>query len=44
MNAYMQRVIDQVKARNAGEPEFIQTVEEVFKSIEVVVEKHPEYD
>ncbi|MGI5824774.1 MAG: NADP-specific glutamate dehydrogenase [Bacillota bacterium] len=44
MNAYMQRVIDQVKARNAGEPEFIQTVEEVFKSIEVVVEKHPEYE
>ena len=27
MNAYMQRVIDEVKARNAGEPEFIQTVE-----------------
>ncbi len=44
MNAYMQRVIDEVKARNAGEPEFIQTVEEVFKSIEVVVEKHPEYE
>lgn len=44
MNAYMQRVIDQVKARNAGEPEFIQTVEEVFKSIEVVVDKHPEYE
>ncbi len=44
MNAYMQRVIDQVKARNAGEPEFIQTVEEVFKSIEVVVENHPEYE
>ena len=40
----MQRVIDEVKARNAGEPEFIQTVEEVFKSIEVVVEKHPEYE
>lgn len=40
----MQRVIDQVKARNAGEPEFIQTVEEVFKSIEVVVDKHPEYE
>ena len=34
MNAYMASVIEQVKKRNAGEPEFIQTVEEVFHSIE----------
>ena len=44
MNAYMERVIEQVKLRNAGEPEFIQTVEEVFKSLEKVIEKHPEYE
>lgn len=44
MNAYMQRVMDEVKARNAGETLFIQTVEEVFKSIEKVVEQHPEYE
>ena len=44
MNAYMQRVLDAVKQRDANEPEFIQTVEEVFKSLEVVVEKHPEYE
>ena len=44
MNAYMQRVLDQVKARNAGEDLFIQTVEEVFKSIENVVAQHPEYE
>lgn len=44
MNAYMERVIEQVKTRNAGEPEFIQTVEEVFKSLEKVIEKHPEYE
>ena len=44
MNAYMERVIEQVKVRNAGEPEFIQTVEEVFKSLEKVVDKHPEYE
>ena len=44
MNAYMQRVLDTVKQRNGNEPEFIQTVEEVFKSLEVVIEKHPEYE
>lgn len=44
MNAYMASVIEQVKKRNAGEPEFIQTVEEVFHSIEKVVEAHPEYE
>ena len=44
MNAYMASVIEQVKKRNAGEPEFIQTVEEVFHSIEKVVETHPEYE
>ena len=44
MNAYMKRVLEQVKARNAGEDLFIQTVEEVFKSLEVVVKQHPEYE
>ena len=39
MNAYMQRVLDTVKQRDGNEPEFIQTVEEVFKSLEVVIEK-----
>ena len=44
MNAYMQKVLDEVKARNANEPLFIQTVEEVFKSIEGIVAQHPEYE
>lgn len=44
MNAYMQKVLNMVKQRDANEPEFIQTVEEVFESLEVVVEKHPEYE
>lgn len=44
MNAYMQRVLDEVKARNAGENLFLQTVEEVFKSIEPIVAQHPEYE
>ena len=41
--SYIHEVFEQVKARNANEPEFLQTVEEVFKSLEKVVEKHPEY-
>ena len=44
MNAYMQKVLDEVKARNKGEDLFIQTVEEVFQSIESVVDQHPEYE
>lgn len=44
MNAYIQKVIDDVKVKNASEPEFIQTVEEVFSSLDAVVEKHPEYE
>ena len=44
MNPYIERVIETVKQRNAHEPEFIQTVEEVFSSIEPLIEAHPEYE
>lgn len=44
MNAYIERVIEQVKKRDANEPEFIQTVEEVLFSLEPMIEKHPEYE
>ena len=44
MNAYIQRVLEETKKKNANEPEFLQTVEEVFHSLETVVEKHPEYE
>ncbi len=44
MNEYMERVLSDVKKRNRGEDEFIQSVEEVFKSLEVVIEAHPEYE
>ena len=43
MNAYIEEVIAKVKARDAHEPLFIQTVEEVLRSLEPMVEKHPEY-
>ena len=44
MNEYISRVIDAVKQRDPNEPEFHQTVEEVFKSLVPVIEKHPEYE
>ncbi|MDE6454903.1 MAG: NADP-specific glutamate dehydrogenase [Dysosmobacter sp.] len=44
MNAYLASVIENVKVKCANEPEFVQTVEEVFTSLEPVIEKHPEYE
>ena len=44
MNAYLASVIENVKTKYVNEPEFVQTVEEVFSSLEPVIEKHPEYE
>ena len=44
MNAYVERVLEHVKKKYANEPEFIQTVEEVFTSVSPVVDRHPEYE
>lgn len=44
MNEYIERVLASVREKNVSEPEFVQTVEEVFKSIAPVVERHPEYE
>ena len=41
--AYIEQVLENVKKRNGGEPEFIQAVEEVLNSIGPVLDKHPEY-
>ena len=40
---YLAKVMEDVIRRNPGETEFHQTVEEVFTSIEPVVEKSPEF-
>ena len=40
---YIQSVIEKTKKKNANEPEFLQTVEEVLASLVPVFEKHPEY-
>ena len=44
MANYIERVIEQVKAKNPGEVEFHQTVEEVLTSLAPVIEQHPEYE
>lgn len=41
-NQYLIDLLETVKKRNAGEPEFIQAVTEVFVSLEPVIEKRPE--
>ncbi len=41
-NEYLLDLLERVKKRNPGEPEFIQTVTEVLTSLEPVVEKRPD--
>ena len=43
-NAYLQRVYDQVLARDPNEPEFHQTVHEFLSSLENLVDDHPEWE
>jgi len=44
VNAYLASVIENVRAKHANEPEFVQTVEEVLSSLEPVIDQHPEYE
>ncbi|MDH6365906.1 MULTISPECIES: NADP-specific glutamate dehydrogenase [unclassified Breznakia] len=39
----LQYVLDMVEKRNPNEPEFLQAVEEVLESLEVVAERNPEF-
>ena len=41
---YTERVLQQLIARNPGEPEFHQAAHEVLQSLELVVEKRPEIE
>lgn len=43
MNEYIENVIATVKRRDSAKPEYIQCVKEVFRSLERVIEAHPEY-
>ena len=43
-NEYLNRVYADVERRDANEPEFLQAVREVFDSLELVVDRHPEWE
>ncbi len=42
--SYVDNVIEQVKAKNPNEPEFIQAVTEVLTSLKPAIDAHPEYE
>jgi len=42
-NEYLQKLMESVEKRNAGDKQFLITVRSVLESIEPVVEAHPEY-
>ncbi len=41
---YIENIIEQVKTKNPHEPEFIQAVTEVLRSLEPIIAIHPEYE
>ena len=43
MTDYTKKLLANVKAKNSNEPEFHQAVEEVLESLDIVLERHPEY-
>ncbi|HUX61507.1 MAG TPA: NADP-specific glutamate dehydrogenase [Ignavibacteriaceae bacterium] len=43
MSEYIAKLMSEVKAKNPNEPEFHQAVQEIVESLEVVLERHPEY-
>src|SRR5207253_5997521 len=40
---YARAVLDLVRTKNPGEPEFLQAVQEVFESLALVLDRHSEY-
>ena len=43
MSEYVNKLLARVKAQNPSEPEFHQAVQEVVESLDIVLERHPEY-
>ena len=43
MSDYVKAILADVKAKNPSEPEFHQAIEEVTESLDLVLERHPEY-
>ena len=44
MNKYAERVLKDVRAKNANEPEFVQAVEEVLSTLSPVLDTNPRYE
>jgi glutamate dehydrogenase (NADP+) len=43
MSEYVSKLLADLKAKNPAEPEFHQAVEEIVESLDVVLQRHPEY-
>ena len=43
-NAYLNRVFADLQKNHPNEPEFLQAVDEVFESLQYVVDKHPKWE
>ncbi|MDE6059513.1 MAG: NADP-specific glutamate dehydrogenase [Clostridia bacterium] len=41
---YVERVLEELKAKNPNEPEFHQAATEILNGLKPVIEKHPEYE
>ena len=44
MNLYIEKVLNEFKQKDAAQPEFLQALEEVLTSVEVIFDRHPEYE
>ena len=44
MNRYIEKVLNEFKQKDASQPEFLQALEEVLTSVEVIFDRHPEYE
>ena len=44
MNKYTKKVLDNLKAKSAHEPEFIQAATEILESLSLVIDANPEYE
>jgi len=44
MSDYVKKVLNEVILKNSGETEFHQAVQEVFESLSLVLQRHPEYE
>ncbi len=42
--SYVEKVVSSIAEKYSHEPEFVQTVTEVYRSLAPVIEKHPEYE